>query len=87
MDLEEVFQIETETNKELYFEMRAKIEYWKRYSKWLEVTVGQRQGIIEKVKSAISLAEEWCVDQSNSMTDGSICISCCKDIRRHIKEV
>lgn len=40
---------------------------------------------LAKVKSAIELTEELCEDQSNGMTDGSICISAMKDIRRHVK--
>lgn len=37
---------------------------------------------IESIKYIIKLAEEWCKDQSNGMTDGTICISAMKDIRR-----
>ena len=36
---------------------------------------------IEKLKKLIELAEDWCEDQSNGMTDGMICISAMKDVR------
>ena len=41
---------------------------------------------LNKVKTAIDLAEEWCDDQSNGMTDGQISIAALKDIRRLIKD-
>lgn len=40
----------------------------------------------KKIKSLIEFTEKWCKYQSNGMTDGQICISAMKDLRRIIKE-
>ena len=40
---------------------------------------------LNKVQRAVAITENWCADQSNGMTDGSICIAAMKDIRRHVK--
>lgn len=41
---------------------------------------------LDQIQSVVDLAERWCDDQENDMTDGSICISAMKDIRRILKE-
>lgn len=41
---------------------------------------------LDKIRNTIKLAEDWCKDQSNELTDGSICISAMKDIRRFCNE-
>jgi hypothetical protein len=41
---------------------------------------------IEKVNSVVNLANDWCEDQENEITDGSICISAMKDIRRTLRK-
>lgn len=40
----------------------------------------------KKLKGIVELAGEWCADQENGMTDGEVCISALKDIRRLLNE-
>jgi len=40
---------------------------------------------LQKMESAVSLAEDWANDQRNWLTDGEICISALKDIRRLLR--
>ena len=42
--------------------------------------------MIEKIKDIINLAEEWCADQDNDLTEGQVCISALKDIRRILQQ-
>lgn len=46
-----------------------------------EVTDAEK---IEKLKKLVKLAEDWSLDQENGMTDGEICLSAMKDVRRII---
>ena len=41
---------------------------------------------IDKIEQVVEMAEDWCKDQSNGLTDGEICISALKDIRHILKE-
>jgi hypothetical protein len=50
-----------------------------------EAYVEHLENKIEKVKSIVKLTTDWCEDQENKMTDGSICISAMKDVRRTLK--
>lgn len=49
------------------------------YVEYLEKT-------LNSVVTIVDIAESWSEDQINGMTDGSICISAMKDIRRITKE-
>lgn len=49
------------------------------YVEYLEKKLKKLEGIVE-------ITNDWCEDQENGLTDGSICISAMKDIRRHLKE-
>jgi len=40
---------------------------------------------ISSIESVVKFAERWSNDQENGLTDGEICISAMKDIRRHLK--
>ena len=40
---------------------------------------------INNIKAAIILAEDWCEDQANGITQGEVCIAALKDIRRFVK--
>ena len=40
---------------------------------------------LNKIKQIVHMAEDWCEDQENGITDGEVCISAMKDIRRIIK--
>ena len=40
---------------------------------------------LKEVESVIKLTTRLVDDQSNGMTDGSICVSAMKDIRRHLR--
>jgi len=40
---------------------------------------------IKYIKTVIERTEKWCKDQTNNLTDGEICISALKDIKRIIK--
>ena len=42
---------------------------------------------LDRIKRVIEMAEDWCTDQANGLTDGEICISALKDIRRILKNV
>ena len=52
----------------------------------LEVYIKKSNDKLNKIQSAIDLAEKLCYDQSNKIIDGSICISAMKSIRRYLKE-
>jgi hypothetical protein len=41
---------------------------------------------LDQMRFVVDLAGRWCEDQENGMTDGTICISAMKDIRRILKE-
>jgi len=41
---------------------------------------------ISSINSVVKFAERWSNEQGNGLTDGEICISAMKDIRRHLKE-
>ena len=41
---------------------------------------------LEEIKRVLERAEAWCKDQNNGLTDGEICISALKDIKRIIKK-
>lgn len=42
---------------------------------------------INLISSNVTVAEEWCKDQKNGMTDGEICIAALKDVRRLVRGV
>jgi hypothetical protein len=51
-----------------------------------EAYVEHLENKINSLKSLVNLTENWCEDQENNMTDGSICISAMKDVRRTLSQ-
>lgn len=41
---------------------------------------------LERIRLVFKMVEDLCLDQSNGLTDGEICISAMKDIRRILNE-
>ena len=47
--------------------------------------IRDKNNIISKIQSVVDMTEEWVKDQSNGITDMSLCISAMRDIRRILK--
>lgn len=41
---------------------------------------------LNNIQKVINMSEKWSEDQSNGLTEGQVCISALKDIRRIFKE-
>lgn len=46
----------------------------------------EAQSKLDRIELLVSIAEDWCKGQEIDLTDGQVCISAMKDIRRILKE-